>query len=75
MPKRRTQKQLLKEAAKTLMDYGFISEFEYHSFLMRFDINSSALWKYRTRLLESGLNNDFDVMAKYDELLKEIKSE
>lgn len=29
----------------------------------------AALWNYRCKLLASGLNNDFDVMAKYDEIV------
>lgn len=37
MKKRRTELQKLKEAVRTLYYYGFISQFERDSFLMRFD--------------------------------------
>lgn len=36
MKKRRTKKQKLMEAVRTLFEYGFISEFEKDSFIMRF---------------------------------------
>lgn len=37
MKKRRTKKQILKQAVRTLYDYRFISQFEKDSFYTRID--------------------------------------
>jgi hypothetical protein len=33
-----------------------------------------ALTTYRDNLLNSGLNNDFDVLARYNEILEELRN-